>query len=98
MSPEIGVRTINHVEICPLENCPPDNCPPKNVLFTIKFPSKVIAPTQVKSPQRVQRMNCGKLCIIYEYYNLRIISPNVIFQGCNFGVKSDLLLYIFYRY
>ena len=45
----------------PLENCP----------LTTKVPSKIIAPTQANSPQRVLRMNWGKLSIVYEYYNMR---------------------------
>ena len=58
-----------------IDNCPPDSCPQgklppgktaplqENCLITIKFPSTIIAPTQANSPQRVLRVNGGKLCI-----------------------------------
>ena len=44
---------------------PPGKTAPlqENCLITIKFPSTIIAPTQANSPQRVLRVNGGKLCI-----------------------------------
>ena len=47
----------------PSDNCSPDNLPPSKIVheenclpencpLTIKFPSKIIAPTQVNSPQK----------------------------------------------
>ena len=76
-------RTIAPRKIA-LENCP----------LTIKFLLKIIAPTQVNSPQRVLRMNWGKLCIVH-YALSRVIITKVIFQVCNLGVKLDWLSYVF---
>ena len=39
--------------IAPWKIAPEDNCPPENCLLTIKLPPKIIAPTQVNSPQRI---------------------------------------------
>ena len=50
------------------ENCPPENCP-----FTIKFPSKIIVPTQANYPRRVIQVTWGKLCIVYGYYKIRVL-------------------------
>ena len=47
------------------ENCPPENCP-----LTVKFPPKIIAPAQTNSPQKVLRVNLGRLCIVCNYYCL----------------------------
>ena len=44
---------------------------PKNCPLTTKFPSKIIAHTQANSPQRVLRVNWGKL--VYEYCNIRVL-------------------------
>ena len=54
--------------IAPEENCLPGNCP-----LTIKFSLKIVAPTQANSPQRVLRVNWGKLCIVYEHYNIPVL-------------------------
>ena len=54
--------------IIPSENGPPpasEDCP-----LTIKFLSKIIAPTQANSRQRVLRVNWRKLSIVYEYYDI----------------------------
>ena len=83
-----GSRTI-----APKENCLTDNCPKENCPLTIKFTQKIIVPTQVTSPQKVLRVNRGKLWIVY-----RIILPKVTFQGCKLWVKSYLLPCIFYRF
>ena len=64
-------RKISPWTIAPEDNWPLENCP-----LNIKFPPKIIAPTQVNSPQRVLRVNWGKLCIVDEYY-LPIILPKV---------------------
>ena len=45
---------------------PEDNCPRGKFPSTIKFPSKIIARTQVNFPKRAPRV---KLCMGYEYYN-----------------------------
>ena len=44
------------------ENCPPENCP-----------LTIIAPTQANSPKRVLRVKWVKICIVYEYYNIRVL-------------------------
>ena len=78
---------------------PPDNCPclyPRGKLptrkfapppTTIKFPTKIIFPTQANSLQNVLRVNWGKLCVVYEYYNQRITLSKFIFQGCNLRLQ-----------
>ena len=54
--------------IAPEDNFPLENCP-----LTIKFPSKIIAPTQAYLPKRVLRVNWGKLCIVYDCYNIWVL-------------------------
>ena len=77
IAPQIIVPWI----IAPKKNFPPDNCP-----LTINFPSKIIAPTQANTSQRVLWVNWGKLCIV---------SSTIIYKYCKLRVKSDLLPYIF---
>ena len=76
---------IAHWMIAPRTTNPEDKCsqgklprgqfhprkitPQENCLLTIKFPPKRIAPTQPNFPQRVLRVNGGKLRIVYENYN-----------------------------
>ena len=71
---------------CPLDNCPQEKFPPDNCPLTINFPSKIIAPTQANTSQRVLWVNWGKLCIV---------SSTIIYKYCKLRVKSDLLPYIF---
>ena len=81
---ENGSRTIAPEENCPTDNCPwiivpqiiapENNChrgklSPGKLPPHYKLPPKIITPTQINSPQRVLRVNWGKLCIVYEYYN-----------------------------
>ena len=44
------------------ENCPPENCP-----------LTIIGPTQANSPKRVLRVKWVKICIVYEYYDIRVL-------------------------
>ena len=60
-------------KVAPRLNAPEENFPPENCPLTIRFPLKIIAPTQANSPQRVLRVNWGKLCILYEYFNIRVV-------------------------
>ena len=102
-----GSRTIAPEENyppdnCPLDDCSPDNChqgklPRGKLSPRHKISSKNYCPHLSNSSQRVLREN-WKLCIVYKCNNWRIILLKVIFQGCNLGVKSDLLQYIFYRF
>ena len=55
-------------QLPPRKTDPPENCP-----LTKKFPWKITNPTQANSPQRVLRVNWGKLCIIYQYYNIQVL-------------------------
>ena len=60
------------------QNFPRGKLPPHH-----KFSSKIIALTQVNSPQRVLRVDLRKLCIVYEHYCLRLSNHSTknIFQG-----------------
>ena len=44
-----------------------ENCPPENCSLTVKFPRKIIAPAQTNFPQKVLRVNLGRLCIVCNY-------------------------------
>ena len=75
---QLPSRKIDPRAIAPEENCSPENCP-----LIIKFPSKIIAPTQGNPPQRVLCVNWGKLYIVYEYYNTRVMqlrSKNIFYS------------------
>ena len=65
---QLPSRKIDPRAIAPEENYSPENCP-----LIIKFPSKIIAPTQGNPPQRVLCVNWCKLYIAYEYYNIRVM-------------------------
>ena len=73
LSPDNCPRTIPPQENCPVDNCPQGKLLPENCPLTIKFPSKILSPAQGNSPQRALRVNWGKLCIVYEYYNMRAL-------------------------
>ena len=51
----------------PLTTASEENCPPENCLLTI------IASTQANSPKRVLRVQWVKTCVVYEYYNIRVL-------------------------
>ena len=76
---QLPTRIIAPEENCPrgrlpLGQLPPrENVPPENCSLTTKFPSKIFASTQANSPQRVLRVNWGKLCIVYDYVNTRVL-------------------------
>ena len=76
---QLPTRIIAPEENCPrgrlpLGQLPPrKTVPPENCSLTIKFPSKISAPTPANSPQRVLRVNWGKLCIVYDYVNKRVL-------------------------
>ena len=73
----------------PPDNCPPDNfpwrklppgqlpprktAPPMTIAPHHKISLEKNCPTQANSPQRVLRVNWGKLCIIYEYFNMPVL-------------------------
>ena len=88
-------RKIAHRTIAIEENCPPGNCPRgkltiEKLPLTMKFSSKIIAPTQANFTPK-------------EYYkraeeNYPLCTNTVIYQYCNLGVKGDLLPYNFYRF
>ena len=74
----LGSRTIASEENCPRiiiprTIAPEDNYHAENCFLTIKISPKIIAPTQANSSQRVIRVSWGKLCIAYEYYNIRVL-------------------------
>ena len=63
----------------PPDNCSPVNYPEGNCLRGKLPPDNKISlehsppPTQANSPQRVLKANWGKLCIVYEYYNIQVL-------------------------
>ena len=61
----------------PPDNCSPVNYPEDNCLRGKLPPDNKISlkhsPTQANSPQRVLKVNWGKLCIVYEYYNIQVL-------------------------
>ena len=75
-----GSRTIVPEENRPPDNCPSDNCPQGLLPQRIIAPRKIAppyhkifpknnSPYSSKFSQRYLRVNWGKLCIVYEYYN-----------------------------
>ena len=46
-----------------------ENYPQENCSLIIKFPPKIVAPTQPTSPQRVLQLKWGKLYTVSDYYN-----------------------------
>ena len=67
--PDKCTRMIASRTIAPEENYPPPSLPPGPLPLTIKFPPKIIAPTQANPIQRILRVNWEKLFIVYQYYN-----------------------------
>ena len=70
---KIAPRIIAPKENYPLDSCPREKLTPANCPLTMKFPSKIVAPTQANSPQRVLQVNYGKLCIVYVYHNMQLL-------------------------
>ena len=69
---KIAPRIIAPKENYPLDSCPREKLAPANCPLTMRCPSKIVAPTQANSPQRVLRVKWGKLCIVYEHYIIRV--------------------------
>ena len=54
-------------------NCPWGKLPPGKLPTHHKVSLENNCPHQANSPQRVLRVNWGKLCIVNEYYNIRVL-------------------------
>ena len=65
-----GSRTIAPEEIAPWINAPRAIAPKENYPLPPpgKFSPKIVAPSLLNAPQRVLRVNWGKLWLVYEYF------------------------------